>query len=100
MNLKYRENTNMKKILAVALVSLALSACGDDEQSKMNNLGNSSYSDFENQMLKCSVKNLQALSENKDVDANELAQLKKGMQNLPKAKESIMCLWYRSRTFS
>ena len=89
MNLKSRENTNMKKILAVALMSLVLSACGDDEQSKMNNKGNSSYSDFENQMLKCSVKNLQALSENKDVDANQLAQLKRECRTFQKQKKAL-----------
>lgn len=79
----------MKKILAVAMISLALSACGDDEQSQMNNMGNSSYSDFENQMLKCSVKNLQALSENKDVDANQLAQLKRECRTFQKQKKEL-----------
>src|SRR5574344_2269404 len=79
----------MKKILAIAMLLLALSACDSDEQGSMNNFKNGSYSDFENQMLKCSVKNLQALSENKDVDANQLAQLKRECRTLQKQKKAL-----------
>lgn len=71
------------------MLSLALSACDSDEQGSMNNFKNGSYSDFENQMLKCSVKNLQALSENKDVDANQLAQLKSDCRTFQMQKKAL-----------
>lgn len=79
----------MKKLLSITILSLALSACGTDEPNGMNNAANNSYSDFENQMLKCSVKNLKSLSESKDVDANQLAQLKRDCRTFQKQKKEL-----------